>query len=257
MATTIVNNFVGKNSDIKDYLMRVYAADGEPLETGVANAIGAFISGCKTDGNWNAIKASCILAGARTLNGALVPLKITAPTNSGFVSADYNRKTGLLGNGATKFLNTNRRNDADPINSKHVCVYQTTHHSRDITRGTLGTEVFGGGTQLLTTTTTRFSRVNVKQSQGLAGSVTDNTNNAGFWGASRNSSTQTVGRYAEVSTTYSQLSQSPNNGFIEIFRRGLDYSNGRISFYSIGEGLDLALLDARITTLMNALNVIL
>jgi hypothetical protein len=30
------------------------------------------------------------------------------------------------------------------------------------------------------------------------------------------------------------------------------YSNGRLAFYSIGESLDLALLDARVTTLINA-----
>jgi hypothetical protein len=56
-----------------------------------------------------AIKASCILAGARTLAGALVPLAGAAPTNVGpFVSGDYNRKTGLVGDGSTKYLNSNR-----------------------------------------------------------------------------------------------------------------------------------------------------
>jgi hypothetical protein len=32
------------------------------------------------------------------------------------------------------------------------------------------------------------------------------------------------------------------------------YTTARIAFYSIGESLDLALLDARITTLINALD---
>jgi hypothetical protein len=31
------------------------------------------------------------------------------------------------------------------------------------------------------------------------------------------------------------------------------YSNARLAFYSIGESLDLALLDARVTTLINAI----
>jgi hypothetical protein len=31
-----------------------------------------------------------------------------------------------------------------------------------------------------------------------------------------------------------------------------NYSNARIAFYSIGESLDLALLDARVTDLINA-----
>jgi len=33
--------------------------------------------------------------------------------------------------------------------------------------------------------------------------------------------------------------------------------NARLSFYSIGESIDLALLDTRLTTLMNALAAIL
>jgi hypothetical protein len=33
---------------------------------------------------------------------------------------------------------------------------------------------------------------------------------------------------------------------------GTFFSNARLAFYSIGESLDLALLDTRITTLINA-----
>jgi hypothetical protein len=84
------------------------------------------VIGCKQDGIWTAIKASCILAGARTLTGALVPLAGTAPTNFNFVDADYNRKTGLVGNGSNKYLNSNRAGNADPQNSFHHAVYGTT-----------------------------------------------------------------------------------------------------------------------------------
>jgi hypothetical protein len=69
------------------------------LEIGVQSAYNDFVVGCKADGIWDAIKASCILAGARTLSGSLTPLKGAAPTNFNFVSGDYNRKTGLVGNG--------------------------------------------------------------------------------------------------------------------------------------------------------------
>jgi hypothetical protein len=33
---------------------------------------------------------------------------------------------------------------------------------------------------------------------------------------------------------------------------GVSYANARLAFYSIGESLDLALLDARVTDLINA-----
>ena len=103
----------GYDADAQAYITAVETADGQALETAVKDAINAFVVGCKADGIWNAIKASCILAGARTLNGVLVPLAGAAPTNNGFVGAgtDYNRKTGLLGNGSSKWLNSNRNNN--------------------------------------------------------------------------------------------------------------------------------------------------
>ena len=113
------------DTDAAAYIAAVEAADGQALEAATQTAINTFVVGCKADGNWNAIKASCILAGARTLSGALVPLAGPAPTNNNFVSADYNRVTGLIGNGATKYLNSNRLNSSDPQNSKHICVYAT------------------------------------------------------------------------------------------------------------------------------------
>ncbi|MCP4832791.1 MAG: hypothetical protein GY886_11325, partial [Gammaproteobacteria bacterium] len=67
------------DSDASTYIDAVEATDGQALETGVRVAINDFVLGCKQDGIWNAIKASCILAGARTLDGALVPLTGTAP----------------------------------------------------------------------------------------------------------------------------------------------------------------------------------
>jgi hypothetical protein len=115
--------FISNDADVVAYVLAVESADGQELELGVITAVETFITGCKSDGIWGAIKASCILAGARTLSGALVPLVGTAPTNYNFVSADYNRETGLKGDGATKFLNPNRNNNADPQNSKHIALH--------------------------------------------------------------------------------------------------------------------------------------
>jgi hypothetical protein len=72
--------------DALTYLAAVAAADGAPVETAVAVAVDDFFKGCKADpsgtpgrSNWDAIKASCLLCGARTLAGALVPLKNEGP----------------------------------------------------------------------------------------------------------------------------------------------------------------------------------
>jgi hypothetical protein len=113
------------DSDAEAYLQAVETADGNFLEAAVRTAVNDFVVGCKADGIWAAIKASCILAGARTLTGALVPLVGAAPTSFNFVDGDYDRKTGLAGDGSTKYLDSNRSNSADGQNNQHVAVYQT------------------------------------------------------------------------------------------------------------------------------------
>jgi hypothetical protein len=98
---SVLNRF---DPDAKAYIAAVEVADGQALEPAIRTAYNNFILGCKSDGIWDAIKASCILAGARSLSGALVPLKGSAPTNNNFVSGDYVRTTGLVGDGTTKYL---------------------------------------------------------------------------------------------------------------------------------------------------------
>jgi hypothetical protein len=240
------------DADAEAYLTAVQAADGEFLEVAVRDAINAFVVGCKADGIWNAIKASCIMAGARTLNGALTPLVGTAPTNFNFVSDDYNRKTGLVGNGVngngTKYLNSNRSHTDDPQDSFHVSAFVST----------VGTFTMAGtGTA---TGRTSLGELGVRlRSNAL--SVTGATCSANtFTGGSRASSTAVTRRVNSATVSGSSTSETPAAGNIFVFARNNAgtadfYGSHRLSFYSIGESLDLALLDARVTTLMNALAV--
>lgn len=242
------------DADAAAYLRAVETADGSPLELLVRRAVNAFVLGCKNDGTWSAIKACCILAGARTLSGALIPLVGTAPTNFNFVSGDYDRKTGLLGNTSTKHLDSARNNAADPQNNRHLAVYRTTAEQRTGTRAFIGC---GGSTSgdsmLLYTANQRFYRLAYSGS----GSQSDTTAVIGFVGGSRNSGTEVIGRYAGASAAYSDTSVTPTSGNLVVFGRGSSGSpnaltDARLAFYSIGEFLDLALLDARVTTLINA-----
>jgi hypothetical protein len=245
--------------DAEAYIAAVEAADEAaspgigPLEIATKVAIHSFVKGCKADGIWPAIKASCILAGARTLNGALVPLVGTAPTSFNFVAGDYNRKTGLVGDGSTKYLNSGRFGNSDPQNSKHISVYVTDP------LGSTGTFI-GGRTipetivdQLgLTSVSSMIARVNSAGFQTVAISYSQ-----GFYGLNRSNSAAVNWRAASslagsVSTT---SGESPNFP-IDVFRRSGSTNNdpttARFAFYSIGESLDLALLDARVTALINA-----
>lgn len=244
--------------DAAAYIAAVEAADGQTLEAGVRQSIDAFVIGCKSDGIWTAIKASCILAGARTLAGALVPLAGTAPTNFNFVAGDYNRKTGLLGNGSTKYLNSNRNNNADPQNSKHISVYASANTSPS--RAYIGAGGVGAGRSSLgpaATSTTSFAVVNSTASYSCGAT------NVGFMGASRASSAAFTARGGGSTLLHSDTpaaSSTPTSGSIYVFARENNssvaeiYTDARLAFYSIGESLNLALLDARVTTLINAIS---
>lgn len=237
------------DADARAYIAAVEEEDGQKLEKAVAVAVQDFIKGCKTDGIWDAIKACCILMGARTLDGALTPLKGTAPTSNNFVSGDYNRETGLLGNASNKYIDTNRNNNADPQDSKHTAVYVTT----------LGATVkayfgAGGGSNgatnfyNLTNNTTRFH---------TASSDAWGTATVGFSGLNRSSSAEYIGRSAGSNSTITRASQTPYNGNTYIFAQngpGIGQpTDGRIAFYSIGESLSLSLLDTRVSALYTAI----
>jgi len=245
------------DADASTYIEAVEAADTQALETPVRYAINDFVIGCKQDGIWNAIKASCILAGARTRLGALTPLVGAAPTSFNFVDGDYNRKTGLVGDGSTKYLDSNRSNNADPRDSKHVSCYATTLattaefsiYINSSSASTAGrTHIIQGSTSTLATFRSNTSFV------GTPASVTIST---GFIGVTRSNSSEIAVRAAQSLITQNQQSALlVTDENIGIYARATGaspppFGNPRLAFYSIGESLDLALLDARVTDLIN------
>lgn len=127
----------GLDSDAATYISAVEAADGQALESTTKKAINDFVVGCKADGIWDAIETGCLLIAAKTLDGCLVPLKGNAPTNIGFVSSDYNRKTGLKGDGSSKRLISNWT----PLN--YADVYAYINHSEPDTKFGLQSRVMG------------------------------------------------------------------------------------------------------------------
>jgi len=262
-------------TEASTYIAAVEAADGQSLESSVKTAINNFIDGCKSDGIWDAIKSCCILAGARTLNGALVPLKGTAPTSFFFTSSDYSRSTGLLSDGTTKYLNSNRAHNADPQNNFHLSVY---HHSNTIPlnatyyyligarspttclshiaffKGTSGALGMGAGA--------RTTQSQIFTPYGTSSHV------AGIYGVTKNSTSQHTLYYplttspASSSYTFSSVaSVTPDatTNYLVFGRANLSNSlsecvPARIAFYSIGEYLDMTLLKARVNTLISALS---
>jgi hypothetical protein len=240
------------DADATAYLAAVQAADGQLLEPAVRIAVNNFIVGCKSDGIWTAIKASCILAGARTLAGALVPLVGTAPTNFNFVSGDYNRETGLVGDGTSKYLNSNRNNNADPQNSQHLSTYISsalTAYAIGNNPGTVGSSAFLASTGLGELRI--YSRAANSSDYYAAPGEQAAT---GFVALSRNTGSEFIARLNASNRTVTRTSNAPVSENIFVFARapGAAFNNSRLAFYSIGESLDLALLDNRVTALITA-----
>lgn len=256
-----ITNKAHVDSDAATYIAAVEAADGQSLDFETRRAINAFVTGCKADvspvsgvSNWTAMKSVCLLAGPRTLAGSLVPLRGTAPTNNNFVSGDYGKATGLKGNGSSKYLNTGRAANADPQDNTHLCLYVTDLGATLATNQYLAstTNLAGASGRLLSMSFSALS----SQCNG-ANSRHDTSSNEPplFLGVSRHLSASYVRRSAGTNNTVADVSAAPNANALTIFRQGngTGYSTARMSFYSAGEAVDLALLNARLTTYMGAI----
>jgi hypothetical protein len=252
---------VALDPDAQAYITAVETVDGQALEAGVRTAINDFVVGCKADGIWTAIKASCIMAGARTRLGAMVPLVGAAPTSFNFVDADYNRKTGLVGNGSTKYLSSGRASNADGANNNHMGVYVSSAPTSGA--GQFPFYIGAGSGNTIANQIGRLSNngdLFSRNSSSASDAGIGPGGSTGLIGSSRivdanysfraGSTTATITRGGGPGTSQpvfifntSNESALPNSG---------TYSNARLAFYSIGESLDLALLDARVTDLINA-----
>lgn len=241
--------------DAAAYLAAVENADQQSLEAAVRTAVNSFVVGCKNDNVWSAVKASCILIGARTLTGALTPLAGSAPTGINLVAGDYNRKTGLKGNGVDKALDTNRAGNADGQNDLHFAVYITELHtgaangayigagnlnqaaSSGVFRTGAGNHTFRMRGQAITPAITAPRavagvRVNSTTARAYADTVQTNTSAssttalANNWWVLGNNSTGTTNQFP---------------------------CNGRVAFYSIGSAITSDALLTRISTLYTAI----
>jgi hypothetical protein len=248
----------GFDPDAQAYFDRITAA-GSSITTANKTAVNDFIVGCKADGIWSAIKASCLLAGPDSLAGALVPLVGVAPTPYNFVEDDYSRTSGLIGDALTKYLNTNRANNADPKDNASMALWITEYPGKAIGAFMSWTNANGTSGRYLAGLNGTI-RPRAMCNNGSANATVLHSSSDlvfGFIGVSRNNAVDYYFRYNNITDLVAKLSDTlTNSGAITVFRQGNNasaFSDPRISFYSIGEALDLALLDARLTTYMAAL----
>ena len=171
------------------------------------------------------------------------------------MSGDYNRTTGLLGDGSTKYLSTNRLHSADGQNDHSRFVGVSVAPSISVTRAYFGNGTLNGGgvTSSLTTDTVSFRPCIA------SGSVNYSTASTapGLIGYSRNGSTSTTLESSGGSTTTSLASTTPVAETISIFARGTATttarSDARIYFWLAGDAITTSVLRSRLSTYFAAL----
>ena len=212
--------------------------------------INDFVSGCKTDGIWTAIKSCCVLCGSNNLAGALYPLVGTAPNNAGFIdSRHYNRNNGLSNAGRLYYLDSNRNNNADPQDDQHMCVYVITPDSASTEYHYMGA---GAGFTGATTISTDYRRRNRNFTTANNGgaSVRYSLN-----GMSRSNGSSFDFRYNGATLSSAMASQTPYNGNVIIFHYAYNTggTDATLAFYSIGTSLNLSVLESRVDVLIKQL----
>jgi hypothetical protein len=243
------------DADALDYLSRVKAADGAGVEVGVATAVNAFFADAKELGVFSALKACCILAGARTLAGALVPVVGDAPTNvaNGFVNGDFSRTSGLTGDG-TSYLDSGQAIDG-PANY-HQCAYITA-------KPTVNT-VFVGSDNASQQRYLLYSNVAADETRAISGQTGtpylggSGSLEAGFKGVSRASANDFEARASATTSSVSSAAGDATSLNSFVFGNNLNETlsgagDATLAFYSIGTSLSLEDMDTAVTNLINRL----
>jgi hypothetical protein len=252
--------FISPDADARAYLAAVRIADGSNLEPAVAKAISDFVVGTKADGTWSLITASCILMGAKTLNGALVPLKGPTPTGINLAAGDYNRETGIKGNGVDKAINTNRAGNADGQNSLHFAVYISEAHT-----GAANGAYIASGNLNQTSASGLFRGGGLgSHTYRIRGqSIANATTPPGAFAGVRVDSTTAVlyGDSAATNTSATSVTAAATNWWV-LGNNSTGTTNqfpcdGRVAFYSVGAAISSNSLLTRIATLYAAIGAAL
>jgi hypothetical protein len=247
------------DSDAAAYVAAVETADVQALEYDVKAAIDALFVGLKADGEWNAFGVLHCLAGPRTLAGLAVPMKGAAPTLVNFVSGDINRKTGLVGNGSTKYVNHNRNTNADGQDDQQMWSYLTNPITDNgSTQAVMGVGLSQNGTSHIGRTNGASNYFSRSRSSSTGTSIAIGSG-IGLVGMSRNNSASYDLHADGVTQTNTITSQPPFSANIFSFGRNssglISPSNQRESFVGIGAAwTNPANIEARIDTYMAAIS---
>lgn len=225
------------------YIAKVERADNAALESGVKEAINNFVVACKDTKIWEKLGLVTIMAGARSITGAITTLigPVSTLINTNFTLSDYSRKDGFTGNGVDKYLTTGTYWwNAESLNDYHIAVNAPyVEQTGTATSQPLWGE---GGTIYDQLTTYRAS----------SRSTTLNTVaiSSGFILIGRESSSTYYLREGKATTNYTVTSVNASAETIRIFRTSSIQSKHTMNFISSGQAVPVLTYENLITTLL-------
>lgn len=261
--------------DALDYIQRVEAADGQPLEEHIKQAINDFVVGCKADpspvagrSNWESLKAGTafLITGPRTLDGAFVPLFDTLPavTLYNIVSGDYDRRLGVRTQSATlgkKWADLHIAPTDLPVNDGSAAAYLTEPPDYDdlVADSSAANVLYGMHCGLI-------SGIDERGDHRLYGhwcdggsaptiTVPPTSDPVRFLGVCRIAENVKQFRALGQTAQHAVLSRTDNRTS-DTFKLASRYGGftGRIAFASVGLAVDLEKLDNRIRQYMEAIS---
>lgn len=246
-------------NEARRWIDGVQAADGASLESGVVTAMVTLIDGIKADyGDLSVFDSMLIMAGPRTLAGALVPLRGPAPTNVGFVPGDYNRRGGFIGGGNGKRIATNQSFTVARKLSHHIAVNATSAAAADwhvyATNSTSFTEPQTVGSvsmQSFNTFSNDFRGTSARITAGALIRQSGLSTGAGFRGVHRVGNTDFTVWGTTSSAVVTQGTCTDGEFLLNPFVVAADVTNAGtcdINFWCCGTGINLAALRTRLNT---------
>jgi hypothetical protein len=250
------------DSDAQSIISAVEAADGQSLETSVKNAINTFVVGAKDGGIWDDLDAGVwrLMAGPRTLAGALANGRGANPTNNGFVSGDYVRAAGIKGDGSSKYLDANYNTSQVDSGDFALSTYlNTAPVSGEVeisanTSGNTSCSLFArsSGTSMNTRAYNNSIRLS---SSGLS------VGNPGFYFVGKSTINVVNFFSTEVSSVDSHVQTSdpsiPARDFYVLARNSSEtpgnFISGRMAFYGITEYADPTVLEPLVDAYLSAI----
>jgi hypothetical protein len=214
------------------YIAKVERADKAALESGVKEAINNFVTNCKSTGLWDRLSLIAIMAGARSLTGALTVLKgpVSTLVNTNFTLSDYSRKNGFTGDGTTKTMTTGTYYfSAEATNDYHLAVNITTLDT------TSNSPVWGAGGTIWDQAQTHNRGVRSRVSSGDLAVPYFNTGPSIL---SRDNSSTFNWRNSKITSVMTQTSVSSDGPeSIRLWRSASVFSTNVMNYFSSGKSI--------------------